>query len=174
MFESIMEGFSTVLAEATEAIASKFFYLPIDGGDPIYRERVYSYELYHQLRKRWRDDSPWTLNGEVDKRAHPILSKTMTKGWCPDLLVHQPGLMKGNHAVIEIKHSDASDGDLQADLTKLEEFIQLAGYQRALLLVYGHDAEEKVKQVIASSNIGVEGIEFWAHEAPGQRAHRLR
>jgi hypothetical protein len=32
-------------------------------------ERVYYYELYHQMRRRWPepDHSPYWLNGEIDK-----------------------------------------------------------------------------------------------------------
>ena len=43
------------LTAATAAVGSEYFLLPVaraDGGEPLllYRERVYSYELYHQLR----------------------------------------------------------------------------------------------------------------------------
>ncbi|MCS3585635.1 hypothetical protein M2192_009380 [Bradyrhizobium elkanii USDA 61] len=39
----------TMLPEsATAAIESRFLKLSIHGGAPIYRERVYGYELYHQ------------------------------------------------------------------------------------------------------------------------------
>jgi len=36
-----------------EAIEAAYFHINIDGGDAIYRERVYCYELYHQVRNRW-------------------------------------------------------------------------------------------------------------------------
>jgi hypothetical protein len=48
-----MNELSDVLAEATAAIEARYFRLPIAGGDPIYRERVYCYELYHQMRLLW-------------------------------------------------------------------------------------------------------------------------
>jgi hypothetical protein len=39
------------LAQATQAIEASYFLLPIAGRDrPIKRERVYCYELFHQLR----------------------------------------------------------------------------------------------------------------------------
>jgi hypothetical protein len=44
-----MDELSQVLAEATQAIEPGYFRLAIDGGDPVYRERVYCYELYHQI-----------------------------------------------------------------------------------------------------------------------------
>ena len=40
-----------LLKDATSGIEGNYFQLPIDGSeDPIYRERVYCYELYHQLK----------------------------------------------------------------------------------------------------------------------------
>ncbi len=61
------------IAKATAGITSDYFILNIDGGDPLYRERVYCYELYHQLRINWPDEAEYCLMGEVDKSAHPIL-----------------------------------------------------------------------------------------------------
>lgn len=36
-----LEEFDQILADATEAIAENYFQLPVHGGDPVYRERVY-------------------------------------------------------------------------------------------------------------------------------------
>jgi len=44
------EELTHVLQEATADITADNFYLNLDGGDPVYRERVYCYELYHQMR----------------------------------------------------------------------------------------------------------------------------
>lgn len=65
-----MQEVTQILGDATAAIASDFFLLPIHGGTSVYRERVYCYELYHQMRRLWPPDCPYRLNGEVDKRAH--------------------------------------------------------------------------------------------------------
>lgn len=45
--------FIQLLNDATKEIEDQYFQLPIDGADSVYRERVYAYELYHQLRKIW-------------------------------------------------------------------------------------------------------------------------
>src|SRR5690554_896294 len=50
-----MNELSTILSAATAAIDERFMKLPIYHGSPVYRERVYCYELYHQLRSRWPD-----------------------------------------------------------------------------------------------------------------------
>ena len=60
-----MDDFDNRLIAATAGIRDEYFMLPIRGGNTLFRERVYCYELYHQLRKRWPDpnESPWRLNG---------------------------------------------------------------------------------------------------------------
>ena len=50
------------------------------------------------------------LNGEIDKAAYPILRTMSADRAKPDLLVHKPGYIKGNHASIEVK-SPAADAD---------------------------------------------------------------
>ena len=63
------------LPKATSRIGCDYFQLPIEGRpDRIFRERVYCYELYHQLRVLMPDDFPYSLGGEVDKRAHPVMT----------------------------------------------------------------------------------------------------
>ena len=48
-----MEQLTDILRQATAAIGRDYFLLPIHGAAPVYRERVYCYELYHQMRLRW-------------------------------------------------------------------------------------------------------------------------
>ena len=84
-----MEQLTQILRDATAAIGKEYFLLPIHGADPVYRERVYCYELYHQMRLRWPDGCVYRLNGEVDKMGHPYFQDAAAPK--PDLLVHQPG-----------------------------------------------------------------------------------
>ncbi len=167
-----MREFTNILRAATAGVEMKYFHLNIDGGNPIFRERVYCYELYHQMRKHWPEDSQYVLNGELDKRAHPILRELGADHVTPDFLVHTPGAMKGNYAIIEVKHSTASDG-IRKDLAALDLFVQKIGYQRAIYLVYGPDANErgirKIESVAAEFNELVP-IEVWLHKTVGQAA----
>lgn len=168
-----MDELSHVLSAATQAIDSAYFHIQIDGGDPIYRERVYCYELYHQMRRLWPDGCAYRLNGELDKAAHPILSQWGADRKKPDLLVHQPGSMAGNHAVIEVKSSRASANGIEKDLETLSLFITKVGYQRAIYLLYGYEADMalvKRIQSIASTKDDRAQIELWLHDAPGKPA----
>lgn len=124
-----MDELSGLLADAAAAVAPEYFHLPIHGSDPVYRERVYCYELYHQLRLRWPAASPYRLNGEIDKRAHPYFADGAAPK--PDLLVHEPGTGR-NHAIFEVKslHGQA-DGTVK-DLDTLCRFRHDTGYERAI------------------------------------------
>ena len=65
----------------------------------MYQERVYCYELYHQLRCRWPKGADCVLGGEVKKGGHPYLGSGQRK---PDFLVHAPGEDR-NYVVVEVK-----------------------------------------------------------------------
>jgi hypothetical protein len=72
-------GFRDLLCEAAAAVGAQWFLLPIFSGDSKaptrrYRERVYCYELYHQIRLL--SETPlgadagaprYLLSGEIDK-----------------------------------------------------------------------------------------------------------
>jgi hypothetical protein len=167
-----MKELSDIIGKATQSIEAAYFRLNIAGSDPIYRERVYCYELYHQMRKKWPKRTPYYLNGEVDKAAHPILSQLgiLSK---PDLLLHNPGYMDGNHAVIEVKHSRAANDGLEKDLETLSLFLNKAEYKRGILLIYGDEATDEITNSIGRIAACVEGvarIELWLHQAAGRAA----
>ena len=168
-----MNELSQILSTATRSIESRYFHLEIDGGMPVYRERVYCYELYHQMRLLWPAESRYCLNGEIDKAAHPILSKLGAAHKKPDLLVHRPGDMSGNHAIIEVKRSPAPPDGIRKDLETLSLFINKVGYERAIYVFYGDEANgalvERV-QDLASDIEPLAPIELWLHQEVGQPA----
>lgn len=168
-----MNQLTQILSEATSAVNNGYFHLHVDGGGPVYRERVYCYELYHQMRLRWPDDSQYYLNGEVDKTAHPILCRLGAGRVKPDLLVHQPGYMTGNHAVIEVKSSKAPVSGIKKDLKNLSLFVDTVGYKRAIYLIYGFGANDDMLlqvQRIAEEIEQLAPIELWIHSHVNQSA----
>src|SRR5205807_588549 len=91
--QQYLDAFRSSLEHATKAIAKHYFLLPLDGADPVYRERTYCYELYHQIKAYWSPafaGSRFELGGEVDKAGHPRFQHPALKGTKPDLLVHDP------------------------------------------------------------------------------------
>lgn len=166
-----MEQLTEILRQATAAIDRDYFVLPIHGNDAVYRERVYCYELYHQMRLRWPGDSSYRLNGEVDKSAHPYFQGLDAGNPKPDLLVHQPGTGRYNHAVIEVK--SVVGQDIQKDLETLSLFRNQLRYERAIFLIYGailDDALTRRVQRCAANVVQLAPIEVWLHAEPAAPA----
>lgn len=166
-----MEEFEDVLRRATSSITERYFRLPVSGGRGTFRERVYCYELYHQMRRIWPEGSRYSLNGEVDKGGHPFLEgHDHLKSVIPDLLVHVPGTMEWNFAIIEVKPGNARMKGVRKDLNTLTAFLRDWEYQRGVLLFYGllrapflELAQEAVRDDPAP-------IEVWHHANAGHHA----
>ncbi|MGH6709010.1 MAG: methionyl-tRNA formyltransferase-like protein [Bradyrhizobium sp.] len=172
-----MDGLDDLLAGATAGIAPGYFQLSIDGGPSVYRERVYCYELYHQMRLGWPKDGPFVLNGEVDKAGHGLLRELGVGAFKPDFLVHVPGSMDGNHAVIEVKPEGEVFAKADKDLNTLSIFLTRARYARGIYLVYGHNIHDDHIQHILAVDAKMEvraPIELWLHRAPGEPARLER
>ena len=136
------EIFERMVAVAASRITRLYFQLPVaELEDAIYRERVYCYELYHQLRVDW-NGFDFSLGGEVDKGGHPLFRAGEYAHAKPDLLVHRPGDMDRNLACIEVKPCIRPAAEFREDLKKLTWFCRNAQYYRGLFLVYGVEDHE--------------------------------
>jgi hypothetical protein len=167
-----MKELDELLIAATAKIDDIYMTLPVDGGPGQFRERVYCYELYHQLRSIWPPDTEYSLNGEVDKRGHPILRALGDAEQTPDLLVHTPGRMDGNHSIIEVKSHLATTGGVRKDLTTLARFRQRdIHYERAIYLIFGRRPRlAHVARIAAAEFPALPRIELWEHLRPGKPA----
>ena len=169
-----MEELDAIIAAASAAIAGPYFLLPVHGGDARYRERVYCYELYHQMRRIWPEDSsPYWLGGEIDKSGHPVMTE-VAGAVKPDFLVHVPGTMD-NYAIIEVKPQRASTRGIKKDIATLANFVAHGQYHRAIYLIYGYQAEATAArgQQILGDAADVPPIEIWVHRHPGASAERI-
>lgn len=142
-FQYLLES----LKRAARRINRHYFQLDVAGSeDPMYRERVYCYELYHQLRCVLGDNFLYKLDGEVDKATHPIIQQGLGAKK-PDFIIHVPGKMDQNLVVIEVKPATVKVNELREDLKKLEGFLDKARYYHAIMLIYG-DGEHELAQRI--------------------------
>ena len=115
LFNDLRELIVTSMIQVDE----KYFNFKIaNKKDLIHRERVYCYELYHQMRNLQNEMkfNNYSINAEPDKSNHPIL-KEFCGSINPDFIVHNPGYMshQNNLAVIEVK---ASSGNLTIGIKK--------------------------------------------------------
>lgn len=170
-------AFDDLLERATQQVSHDYFQVPIAGrANPIYRERVYCYELYHQLRTIWPDYSGFSLGGEVDKSGHPLIRGNSLDNRKPDFLVHVPGSMQNNFVVMEVKPISARKTSIQKDIRTLSAFVTHANYERALYLFYGRSEHGKGTVIAEHELNDSEGsrIEIWVHNGPNSCARRLR
>ena len=99
----------------------------------IVRERVFCYELYHQLRLVLGNNHKLTLNGEIDKRGHRDFKEEDRKN--PDFVFHIPGQHKGNTIIIEVKGKLDFDGIIK-DFETMTTFVSSYQYQAGVFLLY--------------------------------------
>ncbi len=153
----------------------------VEGGEPIeqYRERVYAYELYHQLRSRWRDDWPYSLGGEIDKRGHAVVRGGYLDNAKPDLLVHVPGDMGHNLVVVEIKplKPDTLPREREAferDLQKLIAFRQI-GYEAAFMIVFGESIDRVLDygEQLRRTGVRVDLVELYHRRRSKEPANHI-
>ena len=170
-----MDSFTDILKRATREIPEEYFKLPIYGGNnaDIYRERVYCYELYHQLRNIWPTDKQYRLCGEIDKRAHPTFSEATET---PDFLIHRPGYID-NYAIIEVKPSNFRPEKLKKDFKTIYKFMNSpnSNYSRGICLIYGNNNQvvEKIERAVQSSQLDLTQLEVWKQDNSGEEAYHL-
>jgi hypothetical protein len=178
MDEDFQRFFEALMRAASQMCDAHYFQLPVAGSDtPEYRERVYCYELYHQLRNALGDDFPYKLCGEVDKSAHPIIQHAILRDRKPDFIVHEPGKEPmSNLVVVEVKPRNARLHDVQRDIAKLEAFITHAQYYRSIMLMYGEGRGGRVPHIVkaAKSLIGDDRVLLLWHSGPGREAQIVK
>jgi len=147
-------------------VTYNYFNLPIYDGSAVWRERVYCYELYHQMRLLWPEGCECILTGEVNKSAHPLLKKLGAGTKVPDLLIHTPGTMENNLAVFEVKTQDARAEGVEKDFETLRFFREEFGYKRAIHLIFGPKLPYDPQELPP-------GIELWHHAEVDSPAHKV-
>jgi hypothetical protein len=152
-----------------------YFRLPVLNMEtPEFRERVYCYELYHQLRTTISPNWPYELDGEVDKAGYPNGNVRDKK---PDLIIHAPGT-NNNLAVVEVKAIKNASGPcairsgLKKDLDTINTFIETLRYYRGIILLYGDgdcDLPRPVLDKANEYNQGQNNIIFLWHPGPSKQ-----
>lgn len=104
----------------------------------IVRERVFCYELYHQIRLLQEHNNPITLNGEIDKRGH--IDFAIEDRVNPDFVFHIPGTHEGNTVVCEVK--GALTEGIVKDFRTLTTFISKYNYRCGIFILYNHTVEQ--------------------------------
>jgi hypothetical protein len=153
---------------ATSGISDKYFALPVAGLEhPLSRERVYCYELYHQMRLAL-SQSTFTLTAEPDKQGTPAFQKD--KKPKPDLILHDPGSHENNNAVLEVECSPTKR-HLIKDLRTLK-LMQSKGYNHLIILLFGVSEVpwQRIKQAAEVVGLRVDEFVVFLHKTVGRPA----
>jgi len=139
-----------LVIEAIKNVELKYYEIITPEKKIQYRERVFCYELYHQMRIILTNNcSDLTLNGELDKNGR--LNYDNEK---PDFLFHIPET-KINEAIIEVKNK-LEEKDVIIDIEKLENFINKHEYKIGIFLLYNHsfsDEKQKIKNILEKCEV---------------------
>lgn len=179
----MIQRFLDILSAATERIAPIYSQLPTaDRDEAITRERLYTYELYHQMRGPLAEDPElrnYMFSGELDKSGHAIIRVPTTaneRGWrscIPDFVLHEPGNMDANIVVVEVKPANGAAEGIAKDLETLSYFVtDDVGYRIGVELVYGGTEADVEKFRTAVRNANNPKLRLYWHRQ-GERAHRL-
>lgn len=141
-----IEKYLNIITEALNHVEDQYYNLETTYEPTgIVRERVFCYELYHQIRciQTKQNETRLSLNGEIDKRGHLEFDKDDQKN--PDFVFHIPGKMLDNTFVIEIKGSIKTSSYVDAcvkDFQTLELFVHKYKYKMGIFILYNHTLAE--------------------------------
>ena len=161
---------------ATRLIKPPYFCIPLHGlAEQKYRERVYCYELYHQLRCCTRQDVWCVLSGAKTQLPLPIFRRLFNRTM-PDFLLHVPSEMGANVVVMNINPITARSQDIERDVKALKRFTTArASSRQAICLIYGDG--ESLDQFLSRMREAVfakESLIVMWHRHPGESADVVR
>ncbi|WP_090138396.1 hypothetical protein [Limnohabitans sp. DM1] len=172
-----MNKFYDILVAATENISRQYFSTKIIVDDyikSVYRERIYCYELYHQIRLKLKCDLTMGFYGEYDKSGSSLYERSALNRIKPDFLIHSPGNVEENLLAMEVKSSDAKRRDIKSDINKLIKLKESHNFKFCIYLIYGDNALEKGGA--AAEFVGDKfksEIKIFIHRKAGERAFAL-
>lgn len=158
--------FVEAIQSAAARIDKRYFRLAIAGRDlPVLRERVYCYELYHQLRALPLDFEGLTLTAEPDKSGHPAYEGRRPN---PDFVLHTPGEHSHDHTVMEVECRPTLK-HIRKDLRNFALF-RGKGYRNFILLIFGGTAVpwERLSTAACDCDFPLDEITVLFHAAAGQ------
>lgn len=152
-----MTEFLNFLGIALENVDEKYWNVHSAENEDFIRERVFCYELYHEMRKiqesdgdsgKYRTFSNIDLYAEPDKRGWEKLEDDEKKN--PDFIFHKKA-ESNNLIVMEVKGN--KNGDIKKDFETLTAFLSEKNhlkYKYGIFLLYGNTmtaAKNKIRQI---------------------------
>lgn len=133
-----------------------------------YGERVFCYELYHQVRllmKKVDESEPEMFRDvlfqgelkkdDIDKIIESYDNvKSLKHRYIPDFILHSPGNFECQDIVIEVKSNpELTFSHIKDDLLKIHEFISSYTYKRGVFLTINNEPDKMHKMLTKSDNV---------------------
>ncbi|MBM7565260.1 hypothetical protein [Paenibacillus sacheonensis] len=109
----------------------------------VIRERVFCYELYHQIRLIMGDGPELSLCGEIDKSGHRDFRRADQKN--PDFILHNAGSHSNNELVIEVK-GVLDKKQTKKDFQTINTFIRDYNYRNGIFILFNHSLHEFIEK----------------------------
>lgn len=129
------------IKEAFDNVTQDYFILETTYAT-IKRERIFCYELYHQMRCNWSSNLPIKIHGEIDKRGHSVFN-----GENPDFIFHIPGQFENNRVIVEVKGNLTREG-VRKDLKTLVSFVKNYGYRCGVYLIFNYSLNQIKREIL--------------------------
>ena len=146
-----VESFVEMITGSLENVGDEYYKITTTyESSGIVRERVFCYELYHQMRlvqyERGLTDAQ--IHGEIDKSGHVAFDKNTRKN--PDFVFHVPGMMQGNAIVVEIKgklEGTYQEGVYKDIVTLSKSTDNKHYYHSGVLIIYNYTYDEFLRKI---------------------------
>lgn len=146
-----VESFIQMIKDSLDNVGDEYYKITTNYRTlGIVRERVFCYELYHQMRLVQSDRglNDVQIHGEIDKSGHIAFDRNARKN--PDFVFHIPGMMQGNAIVVEVKGK--IEGTYQEgvykDIVTLSKFTNNKHYYHSgVLIIYNYTFEEFSRKI---------------------------
>lgn len=153
--QNLSSAYLELIYEAMVRVETRYCKIKVaESNEEISRERVYCYELYHQMRKLQErrnnahlygkkvDESQIVINGEIDKAGHPVINPNFN----PDFVIHRQKIMDNNICVVEVKTNYSKPG-ITKDFGTITCMMNCYRYEYGVFIYVG-EKTDRVKSVI--------------------------
>ena len=140
------ETYTAFLKESINNVGAEFYKIKTTYSY-IVRERVFCYELYHQMRilqNKFGLDS-LSLSAEIDKRGHRDINIQDQRN--PDFVFHKYGTFSQNEIVIEVK-GKINRQNFKKDFETLDLYYTRYNYRYAYFILYNYGLSDFKKIVL--------------------------
>jgi len=132
-----------IIESALNKVESRYHDVITTYSTNVIRERVFCYELYHQIRMIMGDEPELSLCGEIDKRGHRDFRRVDQKN--PDFILHSAGSHSNNEIVIEVKGVLVKK-QIKKDFQTISIFIRDYNYRNGIFILYNYSLYEFIEK----------------------------